>query len=55
MSVGEIMRMRVGDVIQLNTAGLHEVRLCIEALPKFIGKAAERNGNKVFVAGRRIE
>jgi flagellar motor switch protein FliM len=55
MSVGEIMRMRVGDVIQLNTAGLHEVRLCIEALPKFVGKAAERNGNKVFVAGRRIE
>jgi flagellar motor switch protein FliM len=55
MSVGEIMRMRAGDVIQLNSAGLHEVRLAIEGLPKFIGKAAERNGTKVFVTARRID
>jgi flagellar motor switch protein FliM len=55
MSVGEIMRMRAGDVIQLNSAGLHEVRLAIEGLPKFTGKAAERNGNKVFVAAQRID
>jgi flagellar motor switch protein FliM len=55
MSVGEIMRMRAGDVIQLNSSGLHEVRLAIEGVPKFIGKAAERSGNKVFVTRQRID
>jgi flagellar motor switch protein FliM len=54
LNVGEIMRMRPGDIIQLSAPGLHEVRLCIEGLPKFMGKAAERNGNKVFVAGQPV-
>ena len=54
LSVGEIMRMRPGDIIQLNSSGLHEVRLVVEGVPKFIGKAAERNGNKVFVASRQL-
>lgn len=55
MSVGEIIRMRAGDIIQLNSPGLHEVTLMIEGLPKFIGKAAERNGNKVLVVTERAE
>lgn len=55
MSVGEILRMRAGDILQLNSPGLHEVTLAIEALPKFVGKAAERNGNKVLVVTQRAE
>ena len=49
MSVGEIMAIRPGDVIQLNASGLDQVELWVEDRRKFIGKAAQRNGNKVFV------
>jgi flagellar motor switch protein FliM len=55
MSVGEIMAVRAGDVIQLNAAGLDQVELWIEERRKFIGKAAQRNGNKVFVATERCD
>jgi flagellar motor switch protein FliM len=50
MNVGDIMGLRPGDVIQLNTAGLDEVELWVEGKRKFVGKAAQRNGSKVFVA-----
>jgi flagellar motor switch protein FliM len=49
MSVGEIMGLRAGDIIQLNVTGLDAVELWIEGRRKFIGKGAQRNGNKVFV------
>ncbi len=49
MSVGEIMGLRPGDIIQLNVAGLDEVELWVEGKRKFIGKGAQRSGNKVFV------
>ncbi len=49
MSLGDIMGLRPGDVIQLNSPGLENVELWIEGKRKFIGKAAQRNGNKVFV------
>ena len=55
MSVGEIMSIRAGDVIQLNVQGMEQVELRIEGLPKFVGKAAQRNGNKVFVASERTD
>ena len=55
MSVGEIMAIRSGDVIQLNAAGLDQVELWIEERRKFIGKAAQRNGNKVFVTTQRCD
>lgn len=55
MSVGEIMAIRAGDVIQLNAAGLDQVELWIEERRKFIGKAAQRNGNKVFVTTQRCD
>jgi flagellar motor switch protein FliM len=55
MSVGEIMAIRSGDVIQLNAAGLDQVELWIEERRKFIGKAAQRNGSKVFVASQRCD
>lgn len=50
MSVGEIMGLRPGDIIQLNVPGLDEVELWVEGKRKFVGKGAQRNGNKVFVA-----
>jgi flagellar motor switch protein FliM len=55
MSVGEIMAIRSGDVIQLNASGLDQVELWIEEKRKFIGKAAQRNGNKVFVTTQQCD
>jgi flagellar motor switch protein FliM len=52
MSVGEIMGLRPGDIIQLNIPGLEQVELRIEGKRKFLGKGAQRNGNKVFVASQ---
>ena len=52
---GEIMGLRAGDIIQLNVAGLDEVELWVEGKRKFIGKGAQRNGNKVFVNTRACE
>jgi flagellar motor switch protein FliM len=52
MKVGDIMGLRPGDVIQLNTAGLEEVELWVEGRRKFLGKGAQRNGNKVFVTAQ---
>jgi len=53
MNVGDIMGLRPGDVIQLNTAGLDEVELWVEGKRKFVGKAAQRNGSKVFVTAQQ--
>jgi flagellar motor switch protein FliM len=55
MSLGEIMGIRPGDVIQLNSQGLEQLELWIEGKRKFIGKAAQRNGNKVFVVKGKLE
>jgi flagellar motor switch protein FliM len=55
MSLGEIMGLRPGDIIQLNASGLDEVGLWVEGKWKFIGKGAQRNGKKVFVATRACE
>ncbi|MEO6164510.1 MAG: FliM/FliN family flagellar motor switch protein, partial [Candidatus Binatia bacterium] len=55
MSLGEIMSLRGGDVIQLNVAGLDDVELWVEGKRKFIGKGAQRNGNKVFVNARACD
>jgi flagellar motor switch protein FliM len=52
LKVGEIMGLRSGDIIQLNTPGLDQVELWVEGRKKFIGKGAQRNGNKVFVASQ---
>jgi flagellar motor switch protein FliM len=53
MKVGDIMGLRPGDVIQLSTAGLDEVELWVEGKRKFLGKAAQRNGTKVFVTAQQ--
>ena len=50
MNVGEIMKLRPGDIIQLNTRGLEQVELWVEGRRKFFGKGAQKNGNKVFIA-----
>ena len=50
MSLGEIMGLRPGDVIQLNVQGLDQMELWVEGKRKFLGKAAQKNGSKVFVA-----
>jgi flagellar motor switch protein FliM len=55
MSLGDIMGLRPGDVIQLNSPGLEHVELWIEGKRKFIGKAAQRNGNKVFVTKDKLD
>jgi flagellar motor switch protein FliM len=55
MSLGEIMSLHAGDVIQLNVAGLDDVELWVEGKRKFIGKGAQRNGNKVFVNARACD
>jgi flagellar motor switch protein FliM len=52
MSVGEIMGLRPGDIIQLNRSGLQEVELWVEGKRKFIGKGAQKNGHKVLVTSR---
>jgi flagellar motor switch protein FliM len=52
MSVGDIMGLRCGDIIQLNTPGLDQVELRIEGKRKFLGKGAQRNGSKVFVTSQ---
>jgi flagellar motor switch protein FliM len=53
MSLGEIMGLRPGDIIQLNGPGLDQVELWVEGKRKFLGKGAQRNGSKVFVNTRR--
>jgi flagellar motor switch protein FliM len=53
MTVDEILKLRQGDIIQLNSHGLDEVELRVEGQRKFIGKGAHRDGNKVFVASDR--
>jgi flagellar motor switch protein FliM len=53
LNVGEIMGLRSGDIIQLNTAGMDQVELWVEGRRKFLGKGAQRNGNKVFVSSQR--
>ncbi len=53
MKVGEIMGLRPGDIIQLNAPGMDQVELWVEGKRKFVGKGAQRNGNKVFIASRR--
>ncbi|MGH7875566.1 MAG: flagellar motor switch protein FliM [Candidatus Binatia bacterium] len=55
MSLGEIMGLRSGDIIQLNVPGLDDVELWVEGKRKFIGKGAQRNGNKVFVTSQPRE
>jgi flagellar motor switch protein FliM len=55
MSLGEIIGIRPGDVIQLNSPGLDHVELWIEGKRKFTGKAAQRNGNKVFVTQQKLD
>jgi flagellar motor switch protein FliM len=55
MSLGDIMKIRPGDVIQLNSPGLEHLELWIEGKRKFIGKAAQRNGNKVFVTREKLD
>jgi flagellar motor switch protein FliM len=55
MSLGDIMGLRPGDVIQLNSPGLEHVELWIEGKRKFVGKAAQRNGNKVFVTNDKLD
>ena len=55
MTLGDIMGLRPGDVIQLNSPGLDQVELWIEGKRKFLGKAAQRGGNKVFVAKEKLE
>ncbi len=52
MKVGEIMGLRPGDIIQLNAPGMDQIELWIEGKRKFVGKGAQRNGNKVFIAAR---
>lgn len=49
MSLGEIMALRAGDIIQLNASGLDEVELRVEGKRKYIGKGVQRNGSKVFL------
>lgn len=55
MTLGDIMGLRPGDVIQLNSPGLDQVELWIEGKRKFLGKAAQRGGNKVFVTKEKLE
>ena len=54
LNVGEIMGLRSGDIIELNTPGLDQVELWVEGRKKYIGKGAQRNGNKVFVASHPL-
>jgi flagellar motor switch protein FliM len=52
MSVGEIMGLRPGDIIQLNASGLDQVELRIEGKRKFLGKGAQRSGAKVLIVSQ---
>jgi flagellar motor switch protein FliM len=54
LNVGEIMGLRSGDIIELNTPGLDQVELWVEGRKKYVGKGAQRNGNKVFVASHPL-
>jgi flagellar motor switch protein FliM len=55
MTVDEILKLRQGDIIQLNARGLDEVELRVEGKRKFTGKGAQRNGNKVFITSERSQ
>jgi len=52
ISVGEIIGLRPDDILQLNTPRLERVEHWVEGRRKFIGKGAQKNGNKVFVASQ---
>ncbi|HTM08472.1 MAG TPA: FliM/FliN family flagellar motor switch protein [Verrucomicrobiae bacterium] len=54
MKLKEILQMRPGDMIQLNRQGLEQIELCVEGRPKFLGRGAQRDGNRVFVVSERI-
>ncbi|HEY7164383.1 MAG TPA: FliM/FliN family flagellar motor switch protein [Candidatus Binatia bacterium] len=55
MTVDEILKLRQGDIIQLNARSLDEVELRVEGKRKFTGKGAQRDGNKVFIASERCQ
>jgi flagellar motor switch protein FliM len=54
MKLKDILSMRPGDMIQLNRQGLDQIELWVEGRPKFLGRGAQKEGNKVFMVSERI-
>jgi flagellar motor switch protein FliM len=54
MKVSDIMRLRAGDIIQLNSPGMERVEVWAEGRRKLVGRAAQRNGNKIVVIKGRL-
>jgi flagellar motor switch protein FliM len=54
MKVKDILSMCPGDMIQLSRQGLEQIELWVEGKPKFLGRGAQKEGNKVFVVSQRI-
>jgi flagellar motor switch protein FliM len=54
MKLRDILRMCPGDMIQLNRQGLDQIELWVEGKPKFSGRGAQKEGNKVFMVSDRI-
>jgi flagellar motor switch protein FliM len=54
MKVKDLLTMCPGDMIQLNRQGLERIELWVEGRPKFSGRGAQKEGNRVFVVSDRI-
>ncbi|HEX9444579.1 MAG TPA: flagellar motor switch protein FliM [Candidatus Binatia bacterium] len=54
MKVKDILRMCPGDMIQMNRQGLDQIELWVEGRPKFSGRGAQKEGNRVFMVSDRI-
>jgi flagellar motor switch protein FliM len=54
MKVKDLLRMCPGDMIQLNRQGLDQIELWVEGRPKFTGRGAQKDGNRIFVVSERI-
>jgi flagellar motor switch protein FliM len=54
MKLKDILRLCPGDMIQLNRQGLEQIELWVEGRPKFQGRGAQKDGNRIFVVSDRI-
>ncbi|MBI3303800.1 MAG: flagellar motor switch protein FliM [Deltaproteobacteria bacterium] len=53
LSLREIVNLRPGDFIQLNSRGMEQASLLAERKPLFLGRGAQSNGTTVFVVSKR--
>jgi len=54
LTVGDLLKVSVGDVIELNERVTDPVFLCVGGIPKFSGRVVLRRGKKAFEISRKL-